>query len=393
MRRSRGIALALAAALSVGSLAGVASAADPDPCSGSYVAPMNSTAKLQQYVACRENRQDQALKRIEDKLGGPTPSPGPTSSPSQTPTASPTPIVTPKPSPTPSDPPTTTSPSPTSTPTAPTGGIVVLGRTFPDATTTGVPAGTNLTPYTGSCTLSNPNAAPLTIDRKTITCEQFRILQPNVTITNSVINGTIFSDCCYLNGSFTLTDSEVHGPKSTATVVGEARFTLTRVEVDGGSRAVYCNTDCTVKDSYLHGQYTDKRGIDHESGMRMDQSTKILHNTITCDATPVPPDAGCSAAITGYGDFGVVQNNTIDNNLIDGGPDGSMGYCVYGGSVPGKPYPHANHIVYTNNVFRRGPSGVCGIWGPVSDFDSTEPGNVWTGNIWDTDGTTVPPDH
>ncbi len=125
----------------------------------------------------------------------------------------------------------------------------------------------------------------------------------------------------------------------------------------------------------------------------MDQNLTLVHNTITCDATPVPPDAGCSAAITGYGDFGVVHDNTIDNNLIDGGPDGSMGYCVYGGSVPGKPYPHANNIVYTNNVFMRGPSGKCGIWGPVSDFYSNEPGNVWRNNVWAPDGAAVPPDH
>ncbi len=49
-----------------------------------------------------------------------------------------------------------------------------------------------------------------------------------------------------------------------------------------------------------------------------------------------------------------------------------------------------NNIRFTNNIFMRGPSGKCGIWGPITSFDSTAPGNVWTNNLWD-DGTPVPP--
>ena len=166
---------------------------------------------------------------------------------------------------------------------------------------------------------------------------------------------------------------------------------VTRVEVTGGSRSINCASDCTVQDSYLHGQYTDLRGIDHESAIRMGANSVIRNNHITCDSTPVPPDAGCSAALTGYGDFAIVQKNTIENNLIDGGPFGSMGYCAYGGSTTGKPYSSGvNNIKFTNNIFRRGPNGKCGIWGPITSFDSNAPGNVWTNNLWD-DGATVPP--
>ncbi len=114
-----------------------------------------------------------------------------------------------------------------------------------------------LTPYTGSCTITAGN---VTIDRKIITCDQLRVLGPNVVITNSIVKGTVYSDCCYLNGSFSITDSEIQGPNSTGTVVGEARFSLLRVEVTGGSRSVYCNSECDVRDSYLHGQYTDSPG-------------------------------------------------------------------------------------------------------------------------------------
>ena len=279
-------------------------------------------------------------------------------------------------------------PTPTPTPTsAPSSGFVVLGRSFPNSDTTGVPQGTTPTTYTGPCTIQTNNVV---IDAKIINCDM-RILAQGITITRSIINGTIYSDPDYFNGSFTLTDSEVRMPQSAGTGIGDVNFVVTRVEVTGGSRSINCAANCTVQDSYLHGQYTDQRGIDHESAVRMGSNSVIRHNYITCDATPVPPDAGCSAALTGYGDFAIVQKNTIDSNLIDGGPYGSMGYCAYGGSTKGKPYSEGvNNIKFTNNVFMHGPSGKCGIWGPITSFDSNAPGNVWTNNLWD-DGTAVPP--
>jgi hypothetical protein len=145
----------------------------------------------------------------------------------------------------------------------------------------------------------------------------------------------------------------------------------------------------------VHGQYTDLRGIDHESGIRMGAGSVLRNNTIGCTAEDVPPDAGCSAAITGYGDFAIVQKNDIDGNLILAG---SGGYCAYGGSTAGKPYSAGvNNIKFTNNVWQRGTEMgaggrgyVCGYWGPITSFDSNAPGNIWSNNLYD-DGTRVPP--
>jgi hypothetical protein len=266
-------------------------------------------------------------------------------------------------------------------------GIEVLGRSFPSAENTGVPEGTALTPYDGPCTIQTDDVE---IDAKIISCD-IRILAQGIKITNSILNGPIYSDPDYFNGSFTISDSEIRMPQSAGTGVGDVNFSLTRVEITGGSRSVNCAANCTVEDSYLHAQYTDRRGIDHESAIRMGSDSTIRNNHIACDATPVPPDAGCSAALTGYGDFAIVQRNLIDNNYIDGGPAGSVGYCAYGGSTKGKPFSTGvNNIRFTNNVFRRGDGGKCGIWGPITSFDSDAPGNVWTNNLWD-DGTSVPP--
>ena len=83
----------------------------------------------------------------------------------------------------------------------------------------------------------------------------------------------------------------------------------------------------------------------------MGQNATIRHNTIACDAPDVPPDAGCSAGLTGYGDFGPVRNNLIDNNYFVAT---TGGFCAYGGSSPGKPYSNqTSGIVFRNNVFEK----------------------------------------
>ena len=225
------------------------------------------------------------------------------------------------------------------------------------------------------------------IDAKTINCDLV-IHAANVKISRSKING-IVSDGTDNNGySFTLTDSTVDASPDGArqvTAVGEVNFTVIRSNIAGGNRSVNCIV-CTVQDSYLHGQDRDNGGTWHESAIRMNDHGVILHNTISCDA-PTVGDAGCSADLTGYGDFAPVEFNLIENNLFTATPSG--GFCAYGGSSKGKAYSNDTHdIRFINNVFAHGSTGNCGIWGPVTDYDPTRPGNVFTGNVW-TDGKPV----
>ena len=257
----------------------------------------------------------------------------------------------------------------------------MLGRTFPSDATTGVPAGTALANYAGTCTITTPNTV---IDAKTVNCS-LRIQAKNVTITRSLINGTVFATD---NGSFTISDSDVRVGEREGTGIGDVNFTATRVEVTGGNRSINCFRDCTVDSSYVHGQYRDATGQAHESGIRMGSNSVIRGNTIACTAPDVAPAAGCSAALTGYGDFAVVQSNTIDGNYFRAG---SGGYCAYGGSSTDKPYSSGvNNVKFTNNVWERGESGLCGFWGPIVSFDRGAPGNVWSNNLYDNGKAITP---
>lgn len=254
---------------------------------------------------------------------------------------------------------------------------------FPSASTTGVPAGTSLSTYTGPCTITT---AGTVIDAKTINCS-LSIRATGVKITRSKVNGTVYAGTDG-KSSFTISDSTIDVGDRMGTGIGDGYFTATRVHVMGGNRSINCFVKCTVQSSYVHGQFKDESGTAHESGIRIGSSSTIRGNTIACDAPDVPPDAGCSAALTGYGDFAIVQDNVIDGNLF---LPTTGGFCAYGGSTTGKQFSSGvNDIKFTNNVFSRGSGGKCGYWGAITSFDVNAPGNVWTNNKW-SDGATVSP--
>jgi hypothetical protein len=345
----------------------------------------------------------------------PTAPPSGTTSPSTTPTSTappttpptPTPTFTtspPTPSATTSPPASTTPPPSTSTSTSPSSGpCPVTGKDKPGATdhwggcwpgpgNTGVPAGTNLTGYTGPCSITTANTV---IDSKTVTCSTLTIGATNVVIRNSLLNGT--DVVVKSNGSLMITDSAVvNGVRQWCFCIGDRNFVASRVEIRGGNRSMYCALNCTVRDSWLHGQQlgTFNGAGQHGSGLREEQQTTAIHNVLVCDYPIVNDNTslGCSSDLTGYPDFAPIKNNTINRNLFLA--SSTVSFCAYGGATQGKPYSNdptnATNQKFTENVFQRGPNGKCGPFGPITSFDVNRTGNVWSGNVWE-DGATVPP--
>jgi hypothetical protein len=262
---------------------------------------------------------------------------------------------------------------------------VVFRYEFPGPSNTGVPAGVKLTPYTGPCTITVRNTV---IDSKIIKDCRMDIRTTGVRILNSkIIKGSLNVSGGSSSATVEDTEIEIGSPKHRG--ITGPNWTVRRVNIHGGYSGIWC-TNCTVEYTYIHDQDRDDTGTQHASAIRMDQGLTLRHSTILCNA-PVIGDAGCSADLTGYGDFAPVKNNTIEGNLFKAtAPSG--GFCAYGGSSPGKPYSsQASNIVFKNNVFERGQNRKCGSYGPITAFDSSRPGNVWVGNKWD-DGTPIPPE-
>jgi hypothetical protein len=287
----------------------------------------------------------------------------------------------------PSTKPTTPRPS-TKPATAGTGST----KGWPNATNTGVPAGTALTTYRGPCTIT---AAGTVIDAKTVNCD-LDIRAARVTIRRSKINGSVGLDTDVSGSSrwsYMLADSEVDAGMREHPAVSYGNMTVLRSNVYGGITSVQCGEhaiSCTIEDSWLHGQRIPADADWHLGGFLSNggHSIRIRHNSIVCDTPVNPLGEGCTGNLNLLGDFAVVADVVVDHNLL--GANTGSSFCLYGGDAASKPYPHANHVVITDNVFQRGSNGKCAAYGPVSSFNVSGPGNVWTGNTWQGGGVVTP---
>ena len=277
------------------------------------------------------------------------------------------------------------------------GAVAVDARTygdFPGPNNTGVPAGTTLTAYDGPCVIDVDGTV---IDGKTITCD-LEIHAANVVVRNSKVNGLVFLDADRPEASgwsLLLEDSEVDGGPVQRAAVSDGNMIVRRANVYGGETAVHCSenaTSCRVEDSWLHGQYMPDDVDWHLGGFQSNGGTgvELVHNTVVCDHAVNAVGGGCTGDINLIPDFAVVTHALIDHNFLGANADGS--YCTYGGEKSTSPFPHADHVVYTNNVFERGTNGLCGAFGPVTGFDVNGDGNVWQDNTWEDDGTAVTPE-
>jgi hypothetical protein len=294
-----------------------------------------------------------------------------------------------------------------------------MGGCWPGPSNTGPNAAqASMAAYTGSCTVTSANTV---IDSKVVNCSPL-VVGPNASglvIKNSYVLGGVIQDSG--TASFTIQDSildnAVSRPACTSGAtcsagkyacgdlnngttecgVGYQNFTILRTEVMHSNRGAYCESHCTIQDSYFHGTnlWPDKSDNVHASGVRNEQYLTLKHTTLGCDY-PGPftnGDIGCSADVSGYPDFVPIMHDTIDSNLFLSNNTGT-GFCVYGGGTAGKPASNdptnATYIVFSNNVFQRGANGKCGSYGPVTDFKTGRTGNVWTNNKYDN-GATVDP--
>ncbi|WP_114424252.1 DUF4082 domain-containing protein [Nocardioides houyundeii] len=262
-----------------------------------------------------------------------------------------------------------------STPSTPT-----ASGGFPGAGNTGVPEGVALAPYAGPMTVT---AAGTVIDAKQIT-GRLVVRAPNVVVTRSQVNGTVYIE---RSGSLTMSDSTVDGGTSQDSAVSQSNFTLRRVEIVGARASVGCDGSCEVEDSWLHGQYMPAGSDWHGDGFLSNGGSNMVlrHNTLACDSKPTGNGGACSAAVALYGDFAPIRDVTVEGNLFVSSP---AGYCLYGGYDPGKPFGgQASNVRVTGNVFARGSSGKCAVYGAAAAVAGGG-SNVFTGNTWD-DGRPV----
>ena len=280
------------------------------------------------------------------------------------------------------------------------GGSDGTGGCWPGPNNTGVPSGTTLSAYTGSCTITTSN---LTIDAKTINCPgDLLVRASNVTITRSKIAGHVVVDTDISQSySLSMSDVEIHADGDLP-VVYNGNVDIVRANISGGHNALECqehSSHCSMRDTWVHDQWQAPSGDTHLGGVAhfgeqvactgkgsngmTGVCFDIEHSSVVCDAAVNASGGGCTGDINMIAHYGPIPGAFIYKNLM--GANVGASYCTYGGQAPEN---GATRIVYQDNVFQRGTNNKCGTYGPVTGFKFANSGNVWTNNKYN-DGTVI----
>lgn len=322
----------------------------------------------------------------------------------------------------------TTSASPSSSSTPPPAGACVgavntpggpdpWGGCWPGPQNTGYPHGlpgdtraaVTLTKYTGPTTIKT---CGVVIDSKEIA--QDILIEaglpdksltgtPCVTIKNSLVHGVIFAeDRSY--GPVLIQDTEVvPDGMSWWENVGRSNYIAERVNSHGSLATIKCDDNCIARDNYVWGMRLAWQYHYDAIGGNGTSNFNVQHNWASCgDWSGIEPnttsEAGCSSAIGFFGDFDKNHDITLNRNFITSTPKDAnpadiwrqSAYCLNPGYYPNKPFPDTANITVTDNVFARGSTGKCGVYGPTNSLNKVGApnGNVWSGNVYE-DGTVI----
>ena len=338
-----------------------------------------------------------------------TPIPAPSSTATQassatsTPTASATSIAPTASSTSTSAKPTTTTKAPTptatasSTPASTSSSSIAAGLTdcaslpsrcgYPDATNTGIPAGTVLKRVPQDVT-SGPGwvwdsrgwlqASSGAVVKNLIVSGSINVAGANVTVQNTRIlaDGESWGIGLQHTTNAVLANNEIgilHGlPRllvGIKDVYGDCTGTqVLRNNIQNTSSGVQTH-EGLIADNYIHDMgYSSGDHINGTTSNGDTEAMTIRHNTILNQIDQTD-------AISLFQDFGLEANRVVTDNLLAGG-----GYTIYGGGgSKGTSY----NIQITNNRFSTLYYSNSGSYGPMTAFDYSGAGNVVSGNVRD----------
>jgi hypothetical protein len=238
---------------------------------------------------------------------------------------------------------------------------------YPDATCTGVPAGTSLTIVNGNMTI---NTAGTVVDSKDIRgCVTVNAASVVIRKSKIACNGPYVIDAYGVSGTWLrIEDSEVSCNNTNGTAIGEENITVLRTNIHGCENGFDVNFNFLIQDNYIHDMY--QSAVAHTDGIQMWPSA----NDVTIKHNRIYANDGTSAIISaGSG----TSNILIQDNLFAGGA--YTLYCRQNG-------PGTNYRVI-NNHFSTIFYPTVGAYGPWTDCDDEA---QVTGNVYHETGLPVP---
>jgi hypothetical protein len=269
---------------------------------------------------------------------------------------------------------------------------------YPDATTTGVPAGTTLTAVPAQATTGpgwtyNTSDATLTVTGNGTTLSglsvtgSVNITASNVTLTNDqvVSDDATFGISLRHTANVTIQNSSVGGANATT---GRVNYAVD--DIYGDSTGLTVKNDnitnwrvgINAEAGLITGNYIHSPGFqagDHTDGIYDSEGTSQL--TISNNTILNSLNQACAIMLQSAAGI-PVSNLAITGNLLAGG-----GYTIYAGGAQND----STNIAITGNRFGQQYFTTSGQYGPDAQYQPAGTGNTWSGNIWDTTGTTVSP--
>ena len=249
---------------------------------------------------------------------------------------------------------------------------------YPDATNSGVPAGTSLTPSSGTINAGTPDETISNLDlHGTINVTASNVTIKDVRITSG--DGTLGANWA-INIAQGVSGTQI----DYTTILGndcQAGSLMAGVWNASGDQLTMDHDYGSCLDDILHGSGTlsnsysfDNANIpsDHYEPVAYDGGAGAI--TVNHDTLLNPHDQTAAVFVTCYS--GPVTSETIENSLLAGGD-----YVIYGPTGNGPCDSATGHQTVVNNRFSNAffPNG--GYYGIADAFQRDN--TTWSGNVWD----------
>jgi len=239
---------------------------------------------------------------------------------------------------------------------------------------------------------------------------------PCVKVTKSKIIGLVYTDWID-DGPIVLEDVEVDSGigKMMFPNVGAYNIYAYRVNSHHGEGVIKCQGWCETKDNWIHDMIVEPASHMNAIGTNglyspLGEVWNIEHNYTQCGNWSYGDDSdsgGCSGSISLFPNFANIHDVRIYRNYLapaqpyQGAPTQDIivnpwhywsqnAYCMYTANDTDTNEYRAQNVTIDSNIFGKGVSGMCGVYGPVASWAGDVRGNTFTSNKYD-DGTTVSP--
>ncbi|MBB2901193.1 hypothetical protein FHR75_001981 [Kineococcus radiotolerans] len=188
---------------------------------------------------------------------------------------------------------------------------------WPNAATTGVPAGTTLTPA-GDVVVTTPGTVLTGLDMGCLTVRAADVVVRGSRVTCT--DGRQLAVALTGAKGFVMEDSEIDGGDGgTENAIGWGGYTLRRVEVRGTQDGPRLGYDVTIADSWIHGLV--RHDDVHTDALQSTSGERIVvrHNTLDPRTPGVDDFLNAAVQLGTETGTGRLRNAVFENNFLNGG--------------------------------------------------------------------------